>query len=199
MPAGRARKAGRSLQLGSRAVSMEGGEEADRAISAALNAWGIRFERFDHEPVFTCEQAAQFVPDAARALQTKNLFLRDKKGARHWLVITSCEKRVDIRALGDLMQVGRLSFGSPDRLMRYLGVTPGAVTLLALAHSGARDVELVIDREAWDVPAWRCHPMVNTATLVLDRPSVEQFLRHTAHVPHLMDLPVLAEGASGVA
>ncbi len=178
---------------------IEDGAEADRVICATLSEWGISYERLDHEAVFTCEQAAQFVPAAAQALQTKNLFLRDKKGARHWLVISSCEKRVDIRALGELMNVGRLSFGSPERLMKYLGVSPGAVTLLALAYPGARDVKLVIDREAWDAAAWRCHPMVNTATLVLDRPSAEQFLRRTAHVPQLLDLPLLADDAAGAA
>jgi Ala-tRNA(Pro) deacylase len=165
--------------------------DVDRAICATLDAWGIAYTRFDHPPVFTCAEADVHVPSAADALQTKNLFLRDKKGARHWLVITSCEKRVDIRALGDQLGVGRLSFGSPERLMKYLGVTPGAVTLLALAHSGAGEVELVIDEAARGVP-WRCHPMVNTATLVLAPEACASFLTRTGHVPAYQPIPELA-------
>lgn len=164
----------------------------DRATCETLDTWGISYTRYDHPPVFTCAEADVHVPSAAEALQTKNLFLRDKKGTRHWLVITSCEKRVDIRALGEQLGVGRLSFGSPERLMRYLGVTPGAVTLLALMHPGAGEVELVIDAAARDVP-WRCHPMVNTATLVLDAPACATFLSRTGHVPTYQPIPELAD------
>lgn len=164
--------------------------EVDRATCETLVQWGIAYTRFDHPPVFTCAEADLHVPSAADALQTKNLFLRDKKGTRHWLVITSCEKRVDIRALGEQLGVGRLSFGSPERLMKYLGVTPGAVTLLALAHRGARDVELVIDEAARGVP-WRCHPMVNTATLVLDPAAYAAFLSRTGHQPSYQAIPEL--------
>lgn len=164
----------------------------DRATCEALDTWGISYTRYDHPPVFTCAEADVHVPSAAEALQTKNLFLRDKKGTRHWLVITSCEKRVDIRALGEQLGVGRLSFGSPERLMKYLGVTPGAVTLLALMHPGAGEVELVIDAAARDVP-WRCHPMVNTATLVLDAPACAAFLSRTGHVPTYQPIPELAD------
>ncbi len=170
-------------------------DDADRAICTALDQWGITFVRYDHPPVFTCAEADVYVPSAAEALQTKNLFLRDKKGARHWLVITSCEKRVDIRALGEQLGVGRLSFGSPERLMRYLGVTPGAVTLLALASPGARDVELIIDAAARGVP-WRCHPMVNTATLVLESAACDAFLARTGHVPNYQAIPELDASGS---
>jgi Ala-tRNA(Pro) deacylase len=164
--------------------------EVDRAICETLAQWGIGYARFDHPPVFTCAEADLHVPSAADALQTKNLFLRDKKGTRHWLVINSCEKRVDIRALGEQLGVGRLSFGSPERLVKYLGVTPGAVTLLALAHHGASDVELVIDEAARGVP-WRCHPMVNTATLVLDPAACAAFLTRTGHQPNYQAIPEL--------
>lgn len=169
--------------------------EVDRAICETLAQWGIGYTRFDHPPVFTCAEADLHVPSVADALQTKNLFLRDKKGARHWLVITSCEKRVDIRALGEQLGVGRLSFGSPERLMKYLGVTPGAVTLLALAHHGASDVELVIDEAARGVP-WRCHPMVNTATLVLDPAACAAFLARTGHQPSYRAIPELDASGS---
>jgi Ala-tRNA(Pro) deacylase len=169
--------------------------EVDRAICETLRAWGIGFSRFDHPPVFTCAEADVHVPSAADALQTKNLFLRDKKGARHWLVITSCEKRVDIRALGEQLGAGRLSFGSPERLMKYLGVTPGAVTLLALAHPSAREVELVIDEAARGLP-WRCHPMVNTATLVLEPADCAAFLFRTGHTPAYQAIPELDASAS---
>lgn len=163
-------------------------ETSDEQICAWLDAHGIPYERFDHPPVFTCEEADRLVPAEARGIQTKNLFLRDKPGRRHWLVVTTCEKPVDLRALGTALDGGRLTFGSPERLMRYLGVTPGAVTLLALAHPGARDVELVIDTDIWAGEPLRCHPMTNAATLVLTRDSAERFIAATGHRPRFLTL-----------
>jgi Ala-tRNA(Pro) deacylase len=165
----------------------------DAWICQWLHDRGIPFTRFDHPPVFTCEQADAFVPAEAQGIQTKNLFLRDKKGARHWLVVTSCAKPVDIRALGDRLHAGRLSFGSPERLLRFLGVTPGAVTLLALAFPGAAPVELVIDSDIWTGEPLRCHPMTNAATLVLQRAAVESFLGHTGHRPAFLQVPAQSE------
>ncbi|MGQ0646800.1 MAG: prolyl-tRNA synthetase associated domain-containing protein [Gemmatimonadaceae bacterium] len=147
-----------------------------------------RYRRFDHPPVYTCEEADRFVPAEARGIQTKNLFLRDKRGRRHWLVVTNCEKSVDIRALGAALGAGRLSFGSPERLMRYLGVTPGSVTLLALVRDEACDVELVIDADVWTGEALRCHPLTNAATLVLSKSAVEQFLALGGHDPVVLSL-----------
>jgi Ala-tRNA(Pro) deacylase len=164
----------------------------DQQICVYLDRRGISYVRFDHPPVFTCEAAARLVPPEAKGIQTKNLFLRDKRGRRHWLVVTSCEKAVDIKALGTQLDAGRLSFGSAERLMRCLGVTPGSVTLLALAHEGARDVEVVIDADIWMGDPLRCHPMTNAATLVLEKAQVERFLAATGHRPSILTLEAAA-------
>lgn len=170
---------------------------ADQRICAFLRAQEIPFVRFDHSPVFTCEESDELVPREAGGIQTKNLFLRDKKGQRHFLVVTSCAKPVDIRALGELMGVGRLSFGSPERLMKYLGVTPGSVTLLALAHHGAAEVELVVDSDVWMGDDLRCHPMTNAATLVLSKAAAERFVAATGHRLRLMAVPTAVRTAEG--
>lgn len=169
---------------------------ADGWICAWLTERGIPFTRFDHPPVFTCAEADVLVPPEAVGVQTKNLFLRDKKGHRHWLVVTDCAKAVDIRALGDALDAGRLSFGSPERLQRFLGVTPGSVTLLALAHDTPHAVELVVDASIWGDRPWRCHPMTNAATLVLDAAAVRAFLEATGHPPRVLPLaePPAPEG-----
>lgn len=161
----------------------------DAWITTWLAERAIPYTRFDHAPVFTCEESDALVPAEARGIQTKNLFLRDKKGTSHWLVVTTCAKPVDIRALGEQLGAGRLSFGSPERLMKYLGVTPGSVTVLALAHEGARDVQLVVDADIWTGEPWRCHPMTNAATLVLAQPAIERFLGLTGHTPTITPVP----------
>src|SRR3989339_66163 len=102
-------------------------------IEAFLTDHGIPFQRFDHPAVFTCEQAERIAPPMP-GTHTKNLFLRDRKGARHLLVVVGYEKNVDLKALTALIGVDKLSFASPERLKTYLGVEPGAVSLLGLVN-----------------------------------------------------------------
>jgi len=154
-----------------------------------LSERGIAFERFDHPPVFTCEEADRLVPAAAQAVQTKNLFLRNKKGDRHWLLVTDCRKPVDLKALGPVIGAEHLSLGSPDRLQRYLGLTPGSVTIFGLLNDPDQAVSLVIDEEIDGLPAWRCHPMINSATLVVPRDGVARFLALTGHQARVVGVP----------
>lgn len=100
------------------------------------------------------------------------------------------EKRLDLKALGKSSGIGRISFGSPDRLKRFLGVTPGAVTLLAVINDPAGAVEVLIDETFWDsAPAFQFHPMVNTSTLVFSKESVEQFLTATRRTFEVVEIP----------
>lgn len=140
----------------------------------------IEYERHDHPPVFTVADVERLVPPLPAA-KTKNLFLRDKKGKRHFLVVVPARKRVDIKGLGNVIGAGRLSFGSPDRLRRYLGVDPGAVTILALIRDPDHAVEVVFDEILKQEEAFQFHPLVNTSTLVITRPNLLRFIDATGH------------------
>ncbi len=154
-------------------------------ITAVLDSIGARYQRFDHAPVFTCEEAAAAVPGST-AVQTKNLFLRAKRGRRHALLVTSCEKAVDIKRFAEQIDADHLSFASAERLMTYLGVSPGSVTVLGLVNDTTHAVELYVDADVWRAAAWHCHPLVNSATLVLSRADVERFLAHTGHAARVL-------------
>jgi len=157
-------------------------------IYAYLDRAGIHYERFEHSPVFTCDEADAAVP-AHAAIQTKNLFLRDRRGRRHLLLVTTCATAVDISAFTGQAGADRLSFGSPERLMKYLGVTPGSVTILGLANDAEHGVEVYIDAQVWNTPQWKVHPLVNTATLVIDRAGIEKFLNATGHHARVLAFP----------
>ena len=156
-------------------------------IYALLESLSIPFERYDHAPVFTCDEADAAVPNTA-AVQTKNLFLRDKRGRRHILLVTSCAKSVDVKRFADQIDADHLSFGSAERLEKYLGVTPGSVTVLGLMNDTALGVELCVDADVWHTPSWRCHPLINSVTLVLARTDIERFLSHIGHTPRVLKL-----------
>ena len=153
-----------------------------------LEAKQIEYTRHDHPAVYTVEEADRLVPELAAA-KTKNLFLRDDKGRRHFLVVVPGHKQVDLKMLKDRMGVKRISFGSPDRLKKHLGIEPGAVSILGLYNDKAHAVEVFVDRDLWASKAFQCHPLVNTATLEITRENLIRFLDITGHEMKLIDVP----------
>ena len=144
-------------------------------ILAALSALGIPYELFEHPPVFTAEEAAlhwSSIPGAA----VKNLFLRNKKGDRHYLVILGIDKQADLRQLVKVIGDDRLSFGSPERLHRYLGVTPGSVSPLGLIHDTGRGVRVIVDSDLRAAERLIVHPNDNTASLTISGADFVRFL-----------------------
>jgi len=153
-----------------------------------LHQHAIAATRHEHPAVMTVEESERFVPKLPGA-KTKNLFLRDKKGRRHFLVTAPHDRAVDLDALGAVLGAGRLSFASPERLQKHLGLAPGAVSLLGLVNDPSGAVEFVIDRSLWEADAVQAHPLVNTATLVVPHADLERFLAATGHVPRVIELP----------
>lgn len=152
-----------------------------------LSEHEIAFVRHDHPPVFTCEEEAQHVPESGAA-RTKNLFMRDRRGKRHLLLVTLCSKSVSISEFAETAGADRLSFASPERLLKHLGVEPGAVTILGLVNDAAHSVELYIDKDVWAAPSLHTHPLRNDATLVLDHDAVVRFLEATGHRPRIVSV-----------
>lgn len=153
-----------------------------------LEAHGIAYERYDHPAVFTVEEVTA-LGEIGHGQRTKNLFVRDKKGRRHVLVVVPHDKQVDLMALGERLGIGRLSFGSEHRLIDRLGVEPGSVTLMGVINDPEHAVDVVVDRQVWDADFVRCHPLVNTSTLVLEAAGVRALFAATGHSPHVMEVP----------
>ena len=144
-------------------------------VYAALSALGIQYELFEHPPVFTAEEAALHwatIPGAP----VKNLFLRNKKGDRHYLVILGIEKQADLRQLVKVIGDDRLSFGSPERLQRYLGVTPGSVSPFGLIHDATHSVRVIVDSDLKNAERLIFHPNDNTASLTISGADFVRFL-----------------------
>jgi len=157
-------------------------------LAAFFAHHAIEAKRFEHSPVMTVEESKRLVPNLPGA-KTKNLFVRDKKGLRHILVTVPHDLTVDLNSLGLLLGAGRLGFASPERLRKYLGITPGSVSLLALVNDAAHAVEFVLDRHLWEADAVQAHPLVNDATMVLPHAQLQRFLAATGHVAHVVDVP----------
>ncbi len=145
-----------------------------------LAALAIPFVRHEHPPVATVAEAERYW-GAIDALHAKNLFLRDQKGTRHFLVVLAFTRRADLRAVGATFGAGKLGFASPERLLAYLGLTPGAVSPFGLINDRAHLVEVAMDAAIRDAPHVAFHPNVNTATLVLTGADFQRYLAAVGH------------------
>ena len=151
-------------------------EIADRVYSA-LDAMGIAYTAYEHPPIFTGDEAAEHWKDVP-GVGIKNLFLRNKKGDRHYLVILAIDKQADLRQLVKVIGDDRLSFGSPERLQKFLGVTPGSVSPLGLVHDADRAVRVIVDSDLRNAERLIFHPNDNTASLTITAGDFARFLEH---------------------
>jgi Ala-tRNA(Pro) deacylase len=147
----------------------------EEPVYSTLRALDIDFDRHEHPPVATAEEAEQHWA-GIDAMHFKNLFLRNQKGTRHYLVIVRHLKRANLRGIADQLGDGKLSFASPERLMTHLGVTPGSVSPFGLIHDRSHSVRVAIDRDLKAADRVSFHPNINTVTLTLARADFEKFL-----------------------
>ena len=158
------------------------------ALCKLLSELGIDFQREDHPPVFTCEQAEEVTLSLTGA-DTKNLFLTDDKRTRFFLVSVPHSKKVDLKALGKVLGVKGLTMGSPEFLKEFLGVTPGSVTLLGVISDKENRVSVVLDRELAESARILCHPLVNSSTISISMEGLRAFYSYTGHSYSILDVP----------
>jgi Ala-tRNA(Pro) deacylase len=153
---------------------------ARAAVESRLAALGIAFTAHEHPPVATVAEAEQYW-GRIEAVHAKNLFLRNARGSRHYLVVLSHDRRADLQALALAYGEPKLGFASPERLLKYLGLTPGSVSPFGLINDPDKHVHVAIDHALKDAATVAFHPNVNTATLVLSGADFRTFLASTGH------------------
>ncbi|MGP9147166.1 prolyl-tRNA synthetase associated domain-containing protein [Vibrio parahaemolyticus] len=156
-------------------------------IYEILDDFNISYQKFDHEPVYTCAEANSLNPHIPGA-RTKSLFLQDRKRKRHFLLIVLDEKYVDLNVLSEHLNVNRLSLGSPERLKKYLSTEPGSVSILDVINDPEGLVELIIDQDVWKSAMLQCHPFVNTSTLVIKLHDVKVLLEHLGRTVRIITI-----------
>lgn len=132
-----------------------------------MHGWtkpGRRYELIEHPAVFTIEEMDKLGITLSGEV-CKNLFLRDAKGRRHFLVVVQKDKHADLRALEKELESTRLSFASAERLEKYLGLHQGEVTPLGVVNDADAAVEVAFDKDLVGNPKLGVHPNDNTATV----------------------------------
>jgi Ala-tRNA(Pro) deacylase len=149
--------------------------DQETSVAARLRELGITYTRHEHPAVATVEEASEHWA-GIDATHCKNLFLRNQKGNRHYLVVQMALKKADLKAVANQIGDGKLSFASPERLMTHLGLTPGSVSPFGLINDREHAVRVVLDRDFHVATRLAFHPNINTATLTIAAADFKKFL-----------------------
>jgi Ala-tRNA(Pro) deacylase len=161
-------------------------------LFAYLDCLGIAHRTISHPPLFTVEQS-QALRGTIPGGHTKNLFLKDKRGAL-FLVTALEDARIDLKRLHLLLDAGRFSFGAADLLREVWGVAPGAVTPFGAINDRGGRVTVVLDADMMRHETLNYHPLDNTMTTAIARDGLIRFLEATGHTPRIV--AVAGEGLS---
>lgn len=147
----------------------------DPRLYELLNELGIEFEYLEHPEAPTIEIAKKYWA-GHDAKHCKNLFFRNHKGNQHYLVLLDCDADMDIHSIEKELHQGKLSFASPERMMKYLGVKPGSVTPFGLINDENHHVIVFIDETLQKAERVSFHPCINTASLIIKREDLIRFI-----------------------
>jgi len=152
----------------------------DPLLYKVLDELGIRFDYYGHPPVATIAEARIYWKDI-EATHCKNLFFRNHKGDRHYLVIFEYSHDLLIHDLENRLKQGKLSFASEQRMMKYLGLKPGSVSPFGLIHDHEKQVHVFIDENLKNSAKLSFHPCINTASLVITGSDFLKFMEWTGN------------------
>ncbi|MCC0738692.1 prolyl-tRNA synthetase associated domain-containing protein [Clostridioides sp. ZZV14-5902] len=156
-------------------------------IYNVLDKLNIKYEVVEHEAVYTAEQLV-ILNDITKGCQCKNLFLRNAKGNKYYLIVVRGDKHVDLNSVKEKIGSSRLSFASPERLYNVLKLLPGSVNPFSLVNDTERKVELYIDEDLIKEEYLNFHPNINTKTVNISRKGFEEFLEYLKYPIQSIDV-----------
>lgn len=158
-----------------------------QAVYDKLDKMGISYEADEHEAVFTIEEVDR-IGAFDKGVGCKNLFLRDEKGRRHFLLVAEEHTDVDLKSVRSQLGCSRLSFGSEERLWNCLKLKPGSVSPFGVINDTDCKVELVFDRQLVDKPTLGFHPNDNTATVWISFKDIRRVIEDNGNDIYYVDL-----------
>lgn len=161
--------------------------ERQRIVVDKLNELGIPFDIHFHPPIPTIEEALNYWKEFD-STHCKNLFFRNHKGDKHYLVVFDCMQQLAIHDLEHRLKQGKLSFASEKRMDKYLGLKPGSVSPFGIINDTEHQVHLYFDKNLLDAKRLSFHPNDNTATCVINKDDLLKFLDAMGNTYEFIDL-----------
>lgn len=171
-----------------RPEDLSGREEREVRVYDLLDSLGIEYFRTDHEHADTME-ACNRIDAVLEVVICKNLFLCNRQKTDFYLLMMPGDKPFKTKELSSQINSARLSFASPEAMLEYLDIKPGAVSVMGLMNDKDNHVKLLVDEDVLNDEYVGCHPCVNTSSLKLKTEDV--FGKYLTAVNHTATTVVL--------
>ena len=131
-----------------------------------LKEKNIEYKIIEHEEVHTIEDMEKIgLLDAGYVC--KNLFVRNANGKEHYLIACHHDEKVDLNYVAEKIATTKLSFGSAERLEKYVNLENGYVSPFGVINDESKSVVFVFDEELKNKENVGFHPNTNKATVYL--------------------------------
>ncbi len=171
-----------------RPADVSGREEREIGVYDCLDSLNIEYYRVDHDVAMTMEDC-KAIDEVLGAVMCKNLFLCNRQKTKFYLLIMPADKPFKTKELSSQIGSARLSFASSDKMLEYLDINPGAVSVLGLKNDTENDVSFIVDEDLLKDEYIGCHPCVNTSSLKIKTDDlVNVFLPFTKHTMSVVKL-----------
>ncbi|MBQ7969328.1 MAG: prolyl-tRNA synthetase associated domain-containing protein [Clostridia bacterium] len=167
--------------------------EKEIRVYDLLDSLGIEYERADHDTADTIEDCEK-VEEIIGVDICKNLFLCNRQMTKFYMLMMPGKKPFKTKDISQQIGSARLSFAPAEKMMEYLDITPGSVSIMGLMNDKNCEVQLLLDREIAQSEYVRCHPCINTSTLKIKTSDIiEKYLPAVKHNYVVVDLPNIVE------
>jgi len=163
-------------------------ELKEKKVYETLDMLNIPYDKYTHPAVHTIAEIEEFDVKGDNIVHCKNLFLRNSKGDKHYLVVIESYKKTSTKDLAKQIESTRLSFASPERMEKYLGLEPGAVSPFGLINDENKVVELLIDKDLDTREKITFHPNINTASVTISYNDFQKYIKWCGNKVRYVDV-----------
>lgn len=161
--------------------------EPYQIVYSTLEKMNIPYEIVEHPPSLTTEEADSYIV-GKEGIRTKTLFLTNKKKTTYYLVIMDAAKRLNLEHLAAILNEKRISFGSAEKLMEKMALSPGFVSIFGLLNNADHDINVFFDQEMLSERLITFHPNDNTKTLFISTEDMYRFLTKIGYEYQVIEL-----------
>ncbi len=164
-----------------RPADCENREERETRVYDLLDSLQIEYLRTDHDPAETME-ACEEIDKVLEVVMCKNLFLCNRQKTVFYLLMMPGDKPFKTKELSSQINSARLSFANEEKMLEFLDIKPGAVSVMGLMNDKENNVNLLVDEDVLKAEFVGCHPCVNTSSLRIKTDDViNKFLSAVNH------------------
>jgi len=160
----------------------------EKKVYETLDMLNIPYDKYAHPAVYTIAEIDEFDIKDDNIVHCKNLFLRNSKGDKHYLVVIESYKKTSTKDLAKQIESTRLSFASEERMNKYLGLEPGSVSPFGLINDENKEVELLMDKDLGRREKITFHPNINTASVTISYDDFQKYIKWCGNKVRYVDV-----------